>query len=53
MIQCLFEICIDMFNCFHKSQYVGFELLKESDYAILKEDCKILASEITDKIFKD
>ena len=42
-----------MLNCFHKSQYVGFELLKESDYSILKEDSKILASEITDKIFED
>ena len=42
-----------MLNCFHKSQYVRLQLLKESDYAILKEDSKILANEITDKIFED
>ena len=49
----MFEICIDMLNCFHKCHYVTVGLLSDEDYTKLKTAAKSKAKEITDKIFKD
>ena len=35
-IKCIFEICIDILNCFHRIQYVAVDLLSEKDYSKLK-----------------
>ena len=35
-IKCMFEICIDMLNCFNKIQYVAVDLLSDNDYTKLK-----------------
>ena len=49
----MFEICIDMLNCFHKCHYVTVGLLSEEDYTKLKTAAATKAKEITDKIFKN
>ena len=49
----MFEICISMLKCFHKSQYVDVDLLSDKEYTTLKDTAKSKAEEITGKIFKD
>ena len=49
----MFEICIDMLNCFHKCHYVAVDLLSKEDYKKLMTAAKSKAEEITDKIFLD